>query len=79
MRRNWRPREGTAEFQEGDVCITQVTPKTYTLDILIREFIKPLRMKRDWTPYIFGQEKVLTAVKQALTRLETPSPRSGSD
>lgn len=69
LRRNWRPNEGSTVFQEGDVCITQVSQKCYTLDILIREFIKPLRMKRDWTPYIFGQKKVVTGVEMALSRL----------
>jgi teichuronic acid biosynthesis glycosyltransferase TuaH len=69
MRRNWRPREGTEVLQENDICITQVSQKTYTLDILIREFIKPLRMKRNWTPYIFGKPKVVTALKMALDHL----------
>jgi glycosyltransferase involved in cell wall biosynthesis len=70
MRRNWRPREGTIVFQENDVCVSQVSANTYTLDILVREFIKPLRMKRNWIPYIFGQAKVVKAVKMALSRLE---------
>ena len=69
MRRNWRPREGTTVFQENDVCISQVSTNTYTLDILVRESIKPLRMKRSWTPYIFGQAKVEQAVMTGLSHL----------
>jgi len=69
LRRNWRPREGREFFRDGNVCITQVGPAAYTLDILIREFVKPLRMKRDWTPYIFGQPEVATAVETALDQL----------
>jgi teichuronic acid biosynthesis glycosyltransferase TuaH len=69
MQRNWRPHVGTTVFQEGDICITQVSTKTYTVDILIHEFLKPLRMKRDWTPYIFGQTKVVTGVEMALSHL----------
>lgn len=73
LRRNWRPRQGETFFQDGDVCITQVGPTTYTLDILIREFVKPLRMKRGWTPYIFGQPEVAEAVRIALTQLHIHS------
>jgi glycosyltransferase involved in cell wall biosynthesis len=73
LRRNWRPRQGDTFFQDGDVCITQVGPTTYTLDILIREFIRPLRMKRAWTPYIFGQPQVAAAVETALNKLHINS------
>jgi teichuronic acid biosynthesis glycosyltransferase TuaH len=73
LRRNWRPREGREFFRDGNVCITQVGPATYTLDILIREFVKPLRMKRDWTPYIFGQPVVAAAVEVALNQLDIAS------
>lgn len=69
LRRNWRPRQGETFFRGGDVCVTQVGPTTYTLDVLIPEFIRPLRMKRSWTPYIFGQPKVAAAVQTALTQL----------
>ncbi len=69
LRRNWRPLEGETFFQDGNICITQVGPKTYTLDILVREFIKPLRMKRSWTPYIFGRPRVAAAVETALSKL----------
>jgi glycosyltransferase involved in cell wall biosynthesis len=69
MRRNWRPLSGQSVIQENDVCITQVSEKTYTLDILVREIVKPLRMKRTWTPYIFGHSKIVRAVKTALSQL----------
>ncbi|MBE2197600.1 MAG: glycosyltransferase [Anaerolinea sp.] len=70
LRRNWKPKQGTTIYQQGDLIITQVSPKTYTVDILIRELIKPLRMKRDWVPSIFGHEKVIDAVRLALTHLD---------
>lgn len=73
LRRNWRPQQGETFFQDGNVCITQVGPTTYTLDILIREFIKPLRMKRNWTSYIFGQPDVAATVEVALARLDISS------
>lgn len=69
LRRNWRPLHGNTFYQDGDICITQVGPAVYTLDILIREFVRPLRMKRGWTPYIFGQHKVAAAVETALMQL----------
>lgn len=73
LRRNWRPKQGNQFFQDGNVCITQVGPTTYTLDILIREIIKPLRLKRNWTPYIFGRAEVAAAVETALKRLDMTS------
>ncbi|MBP6016206.1 MAG: glycosyltransferase [Candidatus Promineofilum sp.] len=73
LRRNWRPRQGETFFQDGDVCITQVGPNTYTVDVLIRELVKPLRMKRSWTPYIFGQPDVAAAVETALKKLSMDS------
>lgn len=73
MRRNRKPHKGTVVFQKDNVSITQVTAKTYTLDILIREILRPIKMKRHWTPYIFGQNKVEEAVKMALAYLDMDS------
>ena len=70
MRRNWQPSGGTPIFQHKDVAINQVSTKTFTLDVRIREFIKPLWLKRHWIPYIFGQSKVVNAVKTALEVLD---------
>lgn len=69
LRRNWRPRTGTSVLADGDVSLTQVGDHTYTLDIRVREFLRPLRMQRSWTPYIFSQPMVATAVESALDKL----------
>lgn len=69
MGRNWQPQTRTTIYQQGNIAVNQVSTKTFTLDIRIYEFIKPLRMKRHWTPYIFGQRKVVEAVKNALSVL----------
>lgn len=69
MRRNRTPKNGTIIFQKNNISITQVAEKTYTLDILILEIVQPIKMKRHWTSYIFGQEKVRNAVKMALAYL----------
>ncbi len=69
LRRNWRPADGTSVLKKGNISITQVDHKTYTLDILIPELINPLRMKRSWIPYIFGQPYVVEAVDETLAHL----------
>jgi len=70
MRRNWRPQKGTAVYRHGEVVISQVTPKVFTLDILIPQFIKPLRLNRNWIPLIFGSPRVVKATNTALAQLE---------
>lgn len=69
-RRNVKPLLGTVLLQKNGVIISQVTAKTYTLDIVIKEIIQPIRLRRHWTSYIFGQEVVEEAVKMALEYLE---------
>lgn len=69
MRRNFRPQAGTLVFQDGDAAVTQVSDHTFTLDIRIREVLKPLRLKRAWTPYVFGRPVVVEAAEAALAHL----------
>ncbi len=73
MRRNWKPRTGKVVFQEDQISINQVSSKTYTLDILIREFVRPIVMRRRWIPYVFSHSKVLEGVRIALTHLNMSS------
>ncbi|MCL4262480.1 MAG: glycosyltransferase [Anaerolineae bacterium] len=70
MRRSRRPQTGTAVFQQNGVVLTQVSPKTYTLDVFIPQLIKPLWLNRNWISYIFGHQKVIQAVQRALTYLD---------
>lgn len=76
MRRSWKPRKGKVLLQKNGVSITQVTPKIFILDILIWQLIKPIKMKRNWIPYIFGQQKVIDAVKTGLAYLGMDSSYS---
>lgn len=66
MRRNWQPQNGCLVFKSGNVAITQVSEKVFTLDIRVSEFIRPLMMRRNWTPYIFGEQSVLDAFNLAI-------------
>jgi glycosyltransferase involved in cell wall biosynthesis len=70
MRRSFRPQAGKLIVENGDAAITQVGDHTYTLDIRIAELLKPLQLKRAWTPYIFGQPAVVGAVEWALSQLD---------
>ena len=73
MRRNRRPRKGAVVFQKGRLSVTQVTEKTFVLDLLIPEVIRPLRMRRGWTPYILGKRDVADRVRMAIRWLELDS------
>ncbi len=73
MGRSWQPQERISVFQQKNIAVNQVSAKTFTLDIRIYEFIKPLYMKRHWTPYIFGQEKIVEAVNKVLSVLSIDS------
>jgi glycosyltransferase involved in cell wall biosynthesis len=70
MRRSFRPQAGELIVENGDAAVTQVGYHTYTLDIRIAELLKPLQLKRAWTPYIFGQPAVAGAVEWALSQLD---------
>lgn len=69
-RRNWRPNNSINLYQKNGVCISQIGEKTFTVDVLILEMLQPTLMRRAWTPYIFGQRKVITAVNHALSYLD---------
>jgi teichuronic acid biosynthesis glycosyltransferase TuaH len=72
-RRNWRVKQGALLLKKGNFYLSQVGPKTYTLDIVVWEFMQPLRLKRHWVPYIFGRPMVRQAVNEALRYLEMDS------
>lgn len=68
-RRGWRPRHGTLLKRSGGAYLSQVGPKTYTLDLVVPEVLRPLRMRRAWTPYIFDRPVVAAAVRAAMAGL----------
>lgn len=70
LKRPRYPHQGQLIGQNKGVYLSQVGEKTYTLDIVIPELLRPIRMKRDWIPYIFGKPQVAQVVKQALRQLE---------
>lgn len=70
LRRSWRAQQGRLLWHKPGVYLSQVAHKTYTLDIIIPEIFKPLRMRRHWTPYIFGHPRVVSAIEQTLTYMK---------
>jgi teichuronic acid biosynthesis glycosyltransferase TuaH len=68
-RRGWRPREGTLLRRSGGAYLSQVGPKSYTLDLVVPELLRPLRLRRAWTPYIFDQPVVAAATRAAIAGL----------
>jgi glycosyltransferase involved in cell wall biosynthesis len=69
LRRDWHVQKGNALHRKSNLLLTQVDSKTFTLDIRMWEIIRPLVMKRHWTPYAFGHPKVVKAVNLALNQL----------
>lgn len=68
-RRGWRPRQGTLLKRSGGAYLSQVGPKTFTLDLVVPELLRPLRMRRAWTPYIFDRPVAAAAVRAAVAGL----------
>ncbi|MBK8985272.1 MAG: glycosyltransferase [Chloroflexi bacterium] len=73
LKRRRYPQHGHLISQHGGMYLSQVGEKTYTLDIVVPELLRPLRMKRSWIPYIFGKPQIAERVKQALAQLEMDS------
>ena len=69
LRRSRFPKEGRLIYHSKSIYLSQVGEKTYTLDIFIPELLRPLRMNRDWIPYIFGKPLVAQKVEHALSTL----------
>jgi teichuronic acid biosynthesis glycosyltransferase TuaH len=69
LKRPRYPRNGRLLWQKSSVYLSQVANKTYTLDIAVPQIVRPLWMKRNWIPWIFGQYATVQAVKQGLDYL----------
>ncbi|MBX0330764.1 glycosyltransferase [Oscillochloris sp. ZM17-4] len=65
-RHGWRVRRGRLLRRRGGAYLSQVGPKTYTLDIVVPEVLRPLAMRRAWTRYIFARPHVAAAVRAAM-------------
>ncbi len=66
-RRSWRVRKGRLIRHRGGSYLTQVGPKTYTLDIVVPEVLRPLHMRRAWTRYIFAKPSIAASVRMAMS------------
>jgi glycosyltransferase involved in cell wall biosynthesis len=74
LRRNWRVRHGSRLIRKHNLCISQGVKKgaddhIFNLDMIVPEIIRPILMRRHWTPYIFGQNKIAKAVSWVLEYL----------
>ena len=70
LKRDKFPRQGELLYRGKGIYLSQVGEKTYTLDITIAEVLRPLWMRRGWTPYIFGKPQIAERVRQTLTQLQ---------
>lgn len=68
--RNWRSKRGQTILEKNGFCLKQVSSKTYVLDILVTELIRPFYMKRSWIPYIFDTSRTVSVVQQVLEYLK---------
>lgn len=69
LRRNWHVKQGRLLQQKKGVYLAHVLEKTFTIDILIPEVVKPVFMQRNWIPYIFGKSIVVDAIQSSLRQL----------
>jgi len=62
LRRAWKIKSGKLIKKTTTTCLSQVSRKTFVLDIFSKEFFKPLILKRDWWHHIFQQELILRKI-----------------
>lgn len=70
LRRRVYAKHGKPIVRRGFAYLCQVEDRTYTIDIVIPEIVRPLAMRQHWTSYIFGKQCVAEAVRFALRYLE---------
>lgn len=69
LRRNRYPQNGKLIYQKENSYLCQINAQTYTIDTVIPQLIRPLWMRRKWTPYIFGHPQVRQSIQQAIAYL----------
>jgi len=73
MKRRWRVKNGNIVKRMPSACISQISDKTYVLDIFSGNIIKPLMLKQNWWDHIFRQEKILRRITEAADYLKLQS------
>lgn len=69
LRRPWRINGGNQIYQDNHKCLTQLDERTFVLDILSLEIIKPLIQRREWLPSAYGNENTSKAIDEAKSHL----------
>lgn len=69
LQRNLKVNQGSVLSHKRGAYLTQVADKSYVLDMIIPELVKPVIMRRNWIPYIFGKPVVAKAVHHSLRYL----------
>jgi len=73
-RRPWRPRRGKPVWKKGLTCVTQVGQKTFSLDLLYLNFIRPLYMRMRWWKYSLGLPRTVHSIQRATELLQFQDP-----
>lgn len=74
LRRGWRVQSGRVVERSQRVCVTQVGTKTYTLDVLAPEVLRPALLRRNWTPRVMAEGYVGDAVRGAMEAVGIDRP-----
>jgi teichuronic acid biosynthesis glycosyltransferase TuaH len=70
LRRDWYDQSAKVLVRRGNVIISQVADRTYTLDILVTQVVRPILLQRSWIPWIFSKKTIRDAVRYSLSYLE---------
>lgn len=73
-RRPWRIRNGEVLKKNFPYCLTQVSDKTFVLDIFSGDIFRPLVMQRDWWSFIFRQPRIIKIIKENVSYLNIENP-----
>lgn len=68
-RRYWKVKSGKIVKRTLFTSLTKVSKKIYVLDIFSWDLTKPLILKRDWWGYLFGEDRVIQKIREAVSLL----------
>jgi len=61
---------GQIVARNGNAVVSQMSEKTFVLDIFVPELLRPIRLRRNWIPRVMEADGVSAAARWAMDRLD---------
>ncbi len=69
LRRPWRIRAGHRVYSRGGATLTRVDDKIHVLDVVVRDLLRPLWLRRRWWSEVLGRAAVHARIREAIAAL----------